>query len=86
MIISESPKGLENDPEESLGCTVTNSGHMLFDEDTMKSWRIFVFINLDQSELLMRDGLNSAERMAIEWSVANIVSFIELHTPTSDCN
>jgi hypothetical protein len=81
IIISESPEGPEKDPEEALGCTVTNTEYMVLENDTHKSWRVFVFINLDQPELLMRDGLSSAERLTIEWSVANTVSALDLPVP-----
>jgi hypothetical protein len=76
MIVSESPEGPENDPVDAFGITVTNADYMQYDPESKKSWRIFVFINLSQLELLMRDDLNTAERMTIQWAVANTVSSI----------
>ena len=76
MIVSESPEGPENDPVDAFGITVTNADYMQYDPEPKKSWRIFVFINLSQLELLMRDDLNTAERMTIQWAVANTVSTI----------
>jgi hypothetical protein len=78
MVTSESPEGPEKVPEESLGITVTNHDYMLFDPDPNKSWRAFVFIDLSQPEMLMRSGLNSAERMTIQWSIANTVCILKL--------
>ena len=78
MIVSESPEGPEKDPEDTLGITVTNTDYMLFPPDPEKKWRVCVFINLSQPEMLMRDGLNTAERMTIQWAVANTVSTVSL--------
>jgi len=75
MIASEHPEGPEKDPEDSLGLTVTNYDYMMYgDLDPNASWRVFVFVNLSRLELLMRDDLNTAERMTIQWEVANTVS------------
>jgi hypothetical protein len=81
MIVSESPEGPEKDPEDALGITVTNADYMQHDPESKKSWRICVFINLSQLELLMRDDLNTAERMTIQWAVADTVSAILLVPP-----
>jgi hypothetical protein len=81
MIASESPEGPEKDPEDALGITVTNADYMQYDPEPIKSWRICVFINLSQLELLMRDDLNTAERMTIQWAVADTVSTILLVPP-----
>jgi hypothetical protein len=67
MIPTESPEGPEKDTEDShhsLGLTVTNQDYMAYGpNDLNKRQKVFIFINLSQPELLMRDGLNSAERM-----------------------
>jgi hypothetical protein len=81
MIVSESPEGPEKDPEDALGITVTNADYMQHDPESKKSWCICVFINLSQLELLMRDDLNTAERMTIQWAVADTVSAILLVPP-----
>jgi len=73
MITPESPEGPEHEPEDALGFTISNREYMMYDPDPNKSWRICIFINLSQTEMLMRDGLNSAERMTIQWSIANTV-------------
>ncbi|KAE9369944.1 hypothetical protein N431DRAFT_345678 [Stipitochalara longipes BDJ] len=73
MISSESPAGPEQDAAEALALTFENHCYMLNNPSTNKSWRSFTFINISQLELLMRDGLNTAERMMIEWSIANTV-------------
>jgi hypothetical protein len=78
MVTSESPEGPEKVAEEAHAITVTNTDYMLFDPEPNKSWRVFVFIDLSQPEMLLRDGLNSAERMTIEWSIANTVSNLKI--------
>ena len=77
MIPTESPEGPEKDTEDShhsLGLTVTNHDYMAYGpNDLNKRRKVFIFINLSQPKLLLRDGLNSAERMTIEWSIATTV-------------
>jgi hypothetical protein len=74
MISSEHPAGPEDDALDSLGLTFENHSYMLYDPATNKSWRSFTFINILPLEQLLRDGLNTAERLMIEWSVAETVS------------
>lgn len=78
MIPTESPEGPEKDAEDShhsLGLMVTNHDYMAYGPNNInKRRKVFIFINLSQLELLMRDGLNSAERMTIEWSIATTAS------------
>jgi len=73
MISSESPAGPEQDAEAALALTLENHGYMIYDPEINKSWRSFTFINISMLEFLMRDGYNTAERMMLEWSVANTV-------------
>jgi hypothetical protein len=78
MIPTESREGPEKDADDlhhSLGITVTNHDYMVYGpNDINKRRKVFIFINLSQPELLMRDSLNSAEQMTIEWSIATTVS------------
>jgi hypothetical protein len=82
MIPTESPEGPERDSDDlhhSLGLTVTNHDYMIYGpDDPNKRWKVFIFINLSQPELLMRKDLNSAERMTIEWSIATTVKSSDL--------
>jgi len=74
MVSSESPRGPEEEAVEALALTLENHSYMIYDPATNKRWRSITFINVFQLELLMRDGYNTADRMLLQWSVANTVN------------
>lgn len=78
MIRSESPIGVDgngkNAPIDALAATVPNTYHMLNSTDPDKRHRVCVFLDTALPETLMRNDLNSAERMAIQWKIATLVS------------
>ncbi|EKD17696.1 uncharacterized protein L3040_003578 [Drepanopeziza brunnea f. sp. 'multigermtubi'] len=69
----------EDPPGKTLAYTGTNSEYMRYDPTPNKLPRLFTWLSLHEFELLLRDDLNSAERMSIEWSIANTISHEVMH-------
>ncbi|CZS92786.1 uncharacterized protein RCO7_10200 [Rhynchosporium graminicola] len=78
MKFGEDPQGSEHDPEASA-MTSTNYDYMRYDPTPNKIPRVFTWLDYAGFEHLLRDDLNSAERMCIEWSVANTIAHEVMH-------
>lgn len=54
--------------------TFLNVEQMEYDKDTNPSWGIWIYLNYATIEALMRDDMNSVDRMSLEWQTATTVS------------
>jgi hypothetical protein len=78
----EHPLGPDQDAadvQEAYAVTFTNRAHILHDIHIIpRYWRVYTYLDLNIPEILFREDLNSAERMQIQWQIANTVR-IHLH-------
>ncbi|ESZ90980.1 hypothetical protein SBOR_8643 [Sclerotinia borealis F-4128] len=90
----EDPRGPEFDQDDNKagdihGICVTNQEQMLYTDDTVKSWGVWIFINYKEVATLFRHDLTSAERGMVEWATAITLVHETIHaisytTPKSD--
>jgi len=71
----EDPRGPKymNDGPGVFGTTFLNHEEMETNRRPQSAWRLFTFINYKRMEQLLQPGLTGAERMSIQWNVANTV-------------
>lgn len=66
------------DPSEAstgaVGITITNDEYMQFDTAQNKIPKVFTWVDYSDFEHLLRNDLNSAEKMCLEWAIANTVN------------
>jgi hypothetical protein len=75
----ESPMGPEHDHEDtvsSYGASYTNEEYIKHSSDIDKRPRMFVFIDLNEPEMLLRSDIHSVDRMGLEWLLALTVMCI----------
>lgn len=76
----ENPMDPNDDPPGAvLGITSSNDLYMQYDASPDKVPRLYTWLSIKEFEFLLRDDLNSAERMSIEWSIANTITHEAMH-------
>lgn len=73
---TEDVRGPHHGPvkDAAYGETLLNMEQMMYETETNPSWGIWIFLNYAEIEALMRDDINSVDRMSLEWLVATTVS------------
>ncbi|KAG4440734.1 hypothetical protein IFR05_003778 [Cadophora sp. M221] len=69
----ENPTDPSEDSNGAIGITITNDDYMRYDPRPGKLPRVFTWLEYSDFEHLLRNDLNSAERMCIEWAIAHEV-------------
>lgn len=91
----EHPSGPEKNDEfdpQVYGITVTNHDYMVYaevEENVVKKWRIYIYLNYEYLEPLFRNDLTDAERKMGEWMTAislvhELIHAIALSRPRID--
>lgn len=80
MSADEDPRGPHIDFETGkpgcYGVTIPNDEQMAFDKESFPEWGIWTYLVYQYPEFLLRDGLNDADRMSMEWLIASTVFYI----------
>lgn len=78
------------DPSEAstgaVGITITNDEYMQFDTAQNKIPKVFTWVDYSDFEHLLRNDLNSAEKMCLEWAIANTVNIPSKMSGPADGN
>jgi hypothetical protein len=74
---NEDPRGphFNQDLTRQYAETLLNNEQMKYEKDTNPTWGVWTYIGYSDVELLLRDDLNDADRLCLEWVTANVVRF-----------
>ncbi|KAH7370195.1 hypothetical protein BKA65DRAFT_445034 [Rhexocercosporidium sp. MPI-PUGE-AT-0058] len=67
------------DATGAVAITITNDDYIRYDPTPGKLPRVFTWLDYSDFEHLLRSDLNSAEKMCIEWSIANTIAHEVMH-------
>ncbi|KAL5323693.1 hypothetical protein ACEPPN_008234 [Leptodophora sp. 'Broadleaf-Isolate-01'] len=79
MAPGENPTDPSEDATGAVAITITNDDYIRYDPTPEKLPRVFTWLEYSDFEHLLRSDLNSAERMCIEWSIANTIAHEVMH-------